>query len=140
MVHDPIHPALGFRVDYNGKSVVISGDTSETPTLHKYSKGADVLVSEVMNMKVGEQMEHIHRSLGHGDRAKIFHDIRNYHLSTDQVGKLAAGAGVKTLVLTHLIPSTDDDDYMNLVFRDEVAKHYKGEIILGKDGTEFVLP
>ena len=140
VVHDPIHPALGFRVDYNGKSVVISGDTSETPNLHKFSKGADVLVSEVMNMKVEEQMEKIHRALGHEARGKIFHDIRNYHLSTDQVGKVAADAGVKTLILTHLIPATDDDDYMNRVFRDEVAKHYKGEIILGKDGTEFVLP
>ena len=140
VTHDPIHPALGYRVDYNGKSVVISGDSSETPNLHKFSKGADVLVSEVMNMKVEEQMENIHRALGHAGRAKIFFDIRNYHLSTDEVGKLAADAGVKTLILTHLIPSTDDDDYMNLVFRDEVAKYYKGEIILAKDGMEFVLP
>ena len=139
VTHDPIHPALGYRVDYKGKSVVISGDSSETPNLHKFSKGADLLVAEVMNMKVEKQMEDIHRSLGHVDRAKIFSDIRNYHLSTDDVGKIAAKANVKTLLLTHLIPSTDDDDYMNLVFRDEVAKHYKGEIILGKDGTEFVL-
>ncbi len=36
--------------------------------------------------------------------------------------------------------STDDDEYMNRVFRDEVAKYYKGEIVVGKDGTEFVLP
>jgi len=119
---------------------VISGDTSETPNLHKFGKGADVLVSEVMNMKVEEQMEKIHRALGHPDRAKIFADIRNYHLSTENVGKLAAKAGVKTLLMTHLIPSTDDDDYMNLVFRDEVAKYYKGKIILAKDGMEFVLP
>ena len=140
VTHDPIHPALGYRVDYNGKSVVISGDSSDMPNLHKFSKGADVLVCEVMNKKVEEQIENIHRKLGHPDRAKIFFDIRNYHLSTDDVGKLAAEAGVKTLILTHEIPSTDDEDYMNLVFRDEVAKHFKGEIILGKDGTEFVLP
>ena len=140
VTHDPIHPALGYRVDYDGKSVVITGDSSEMPNLHKFSMGADVLVAEVMNMKVEKQMEDIHRSLGYTDRAKIFHDIRNYHLSTDEVGKLAADAGVTTLILTHLIPSTDDDDYMNLVFRDEVAKHYDGEIILAKDGTEFVLP
>jgi len=126
-------------VDYDGKSVVISGDTSDTTNLLKFSKGADVLISEVMNMQVEEQVEGIHRTLGHSDRAKIFFDIRNYHLGTDQVGKLAADAGVKTLILTHLIPSTDDDDYMNLVFRDEVEQYYKGEIILAKDGTEFVL-
>jgi ribonuclease Z len=91
-------------------------------------------------MKVEEQMENIHRALGHAERAKIFFDIRNYHLSTDEVGKLAADAGVKTVILTHLIPSTDDEDYMNLVFRDEVSKYYEGEIILAKDGTEYVLP
>jgi ribonuclease Z len=140
VTHEPIRPALGYRVDFNGKSVVISGDTSETPNLHQFSKGADVLVSEVMNMKVEKQMEKIHRDLGHGARAKIFHDIRNYHLGTDEVGKLAAKAGVKTLILTHLVPSTDDDAYMNRVFRDEVAEHYKGQIIVGKDGMEFVLP
>ena len=140
VTHDPIHPALGYRVDYDGKSVVITGDSSETPNLHKFSEGADVLVSEVMNMKVVEQMENMFRALGYAGRAKIFSDIRNYHLSTDEVGKLAADAGVKTLILTHLVPASDDEDYMNLVFRDEVAKHYDGEIVLAKDGTEFVLP
>lgn len=69
-----------------------------------------------------------------------FFDIRDYHLGTDEVGKLATGAGIKTEMLTHLIPSTDDDDYMNQVFRDEVAKQYNGQLIVGKDGTEFVLP
>jgi ribonuclease Z len=140
VTHDPIHPAIGYRVDYNGKSVVITGDSSDMPNLQRFSKGADLLVAEVMNMKVEEQMEKIHTALGHGDRAKIFFDIRNYHLSTDEVGKLAADAGVKTLILTHLIPATDDEEYMKLVFRDEVAKYYDGEIILAKDGTEFVLP
>ena len=140
VTHDPIHPALGYRVDYDGKSVVISGDSSDMPNLHKFSKGADVLVAEVMNKKVEEQMENFHRELGHPGRAKIFFDIRNYHLSTDDVGKIAAEAEVKTLLLTHLIPSTDDEDYMNRVFRDEVAKYFKGNIILGKDGTEYVIP
>lgn len=77
---------------------------------------------------------------GQAVRAKIFFDIRDYHLSTDEVGRIAADAGVKTLILTHFVPATDDDDYMNLVFRDEVAKYYDGEFVLAEDGTEYVLP
>ena len=45
-----------------------------------------------MNKEVEEQMEKIHRALGHDGRAKIFLDIRDYHLGTDEVGKLATGA------------------------------------------------
>jgi ribonuclease Z len=139
--HEPIRPAMGYRVDYKGKSVVISGDTSMNPTLVKYTKGADVLVSEVMNNKITNQVERIQRKLGHPDRAKIFFDIRDsYHLSNAEVGTLATDAGVKTLMLTHLIPNSQNDDLMKLYFEDEIAEYYDGEILIGKDGMEFVLP
>jgi ribonuclease Z len=139
--HEPIRPAMGYKVEYDGKSVVISGDTSDVPNLHKFSKGADVLVSEVMNNAITNQMEEIHRKLGHPDRAKIFFDIReSYHLSNQEVGTLAEGAGVKTLMLTHLIPNSNDDAVMKLYFEDEIAEFYNGTILVGKDGMEYVLP
>ena len=94
-----------------------------------------------MNNSITSQMEEIHRKLGHPGRAKIFFDIReSYHLGTEDVGMIAEGAGVKTVMLTHLIPNSSDDALMKLYFEDEVAKYYKGNILVGKDGMEYVLP
>lgn len=45
--HHPVAPSYGFRVDYQGHSVVFSGDTTFTPNIPKYAKGSDVLINEI---------------------------------------------------------------------------------------------
>ncbi len=55
--HPPIEPALGFRIEYGGRSIVISGDTTETESLLEVSRGADVLVAEVLNDELTENLE-----------------------------------------------------------------------------------
>src|SRR5690349_16040112 len=49
--HGPVKPALGYRVDYGGHSVVFSGDTKPTDNLVQFARGADVLVHEVGRSK-----------------------------------------------------------------------------------------
>ena len=96
------------------------------------AKGADVLVHEAMYMPAIEAF--IHREISKGRPIK-FEDLMAHmkadHTPVEDVGRIAQEAGVKTLVLSHLVPATDGitDD----TWRSQAAKYYKGEIIVGKD-------
>src|SRR5262249_24375152 len=45
--HGPVKPAFGYRVDYHGHTVVVSGDTEPSDNLVKYARGGDLLIHEV---------------------------------------------------------------------------------------------
>ena len=138
--HPPIEPALGYRIDYAGKSVVISGDTTDTASLRGMSEGADVLVSEVMNRDVLEAVECALKRLDDPRNARLIRDIRTYHIGTAELAGLAQSAGVRTLVLTHQVPSFDNDDpRVELLLAAPIRAIYSGELIAAKDGQRIVV-
>jgi ribonuclease Z len=138
--HPPIVPALGYRVEYAGKIVVISGDTTATAGLLAQSRGADLLVAEVMNMDIVQAMEAASRDAGNNFNGNILRDIRGYHMDVSDVGKIAEQAQVKKLALTHLAPSIDNEGQVNSFFKQPVQKLYHGEVFVGDDGTRIVIP
>jgi ribonuclease Z len=138
--HQPVAPAVGYRVEYAGKVVVISGDTSRTAALLEQSKGADLLVADAMNKQVIEQVEAANRAVGQAATAAIMHDIREYHMDVREVGALAREAGVKRLALTHLTPPVDMRAQVSRFFTAPAAEEFKGEIVAGADGTRIVIP
>ena len=139
--HPPIEPALGYRIDYAGKSVVISGDTTDTASLRAMSEGADVLVSEVMNADVLEAVECALKRLDDPRNARLIRDIRTYHIGTTELAGLAQNAGVRTLVLTHQVPSFDNaDPRVELLLAAPIRAIYSGELIAAKDGQRIVVP
>jgi len=137
--HPPVDPAVGYRVEYAGKVVVISGDTTATASLVEQSRDADLLCAEVMNMAMVEQLEQANEQLGNASLAQMLRDIRTYHIDVHQLGTLAQQANVKRLALTHLVPPVPKAA-ASLVFKSPVSEHYRGEIIVGDDGTKIVLP
>lgn len=137
--HPPIEPALGFKITYGGKTIVISGDTTETPTLAAQSENADVLVSEVMNLEYVRMAEKIFAENGYDANAKIFHDIQDYHIGTEKLAELAQTAGVKKLILTHLAPNLDSDQIMDTLFTNPIKRIYKGELSVARDGNTYVI-
>ena len=116
--HAPVAPAVGYRFESRGEVVVVSGDTRPCPALLKYAKGADILVQEAY---LPEWFDKV-------DTPEVAARLKHYHTSAEEAGELAAKAGVKTLVLTHLIPGKDEE-----VFRARAGKAFKGTIIVGKD-------
>jgi ribonuclease Z len=136
--HPPVHPAVGYRVEYGGKVVVISGDTTATDSLVEQSRDADLLCAEVMNMALVEQMEKANEEIGNHSLAHILNDIRKYHIDVRQLGELAQQAKVKRLALTHMIPPVPKAAAA-FVFKGPVSQPYRGEVIVGEDGTKIVL-
>ena len=138
--HPPIWPNVGYRIGAAGKTVVLSGDTIATDTLLEQSRGADLLISDVMAMDVIRQMQSVSEALGNEFGAHIMRDIRDYHIGTEELGTLAQKAQVKRLALTHLSPPLDQKRLVHSFFKRPIAARYSGEIIVGHDGTRIVIP
>ena len=126
--HPPLPHAFGFRFDTRDRTIVISGDTRPSPNLVQLAKGADVLVHEAMYVPGIDKM--LAKRPYVPPRLKQF--LMEGHTSAEDCGRIAAEAGVKTLVLSHLLPG-DDTELADEVWRAEAAKHFGGAIIVGRD-------
>jgi len=102
--HKPVVPAYGYRFDYRGRSVVISGDTAKDSGLIAAAKGADVLLHEAQANYIVAMMREAAEQAGRTRIAKILGDIPSYHTSPVQAAEAANEAGVRLLVLYHLTP------------------------------------
>ena len=100
--HDPIKPAYGYRFDYKGRSVVVSGDTRKWPPLAEAAKGADVLIHEAQNDGMTKQLSSGLAMLGNARMASLMTDTLSYHTTPVEAADIARMAGVKRLVLYHL--------------------------------------
>lgn len=138
--HPPIEPNVGYRIEYAGKIVVISGDTLRTASLQEQSRGADLLISDVMAMNAIEQIERANEAAGSEATAHIMRDIRDYHIGTEALATLAQEAGVRRMALTHLSPPVDQPLLVRALFKRPIAQRYAGELIVGHDGARIVIP
>src|SRR6266571_4330165 len=129
--HPPIVHAYAYRFDAADFSFVVSAATTYSPELIALAKGADVLVSEIMHLG---GLETLLKKVPNA--ATLREHLLASHIVTEDLGKLAAAAGVKTLVLTHLVPP-DDPSITDDMWMEGVRKHYKGEIVVGRDLMEI---
>ena len=130
--HDPITPAFGYRVNWRGRSVTISGDTALTPVLAEAAKGSDLLVSELLSPRMVKILENSSRKAGNANRAKIFADIQDYHISPEQAASVAKQAGVGMLAFTHIVPSVPA--LMEGALTGNAASRFSGPIKVMHDG------
>ena len=137
--HAPIHPAVGYRFDYKGRSVVISGDTTKTETTIKYSKDADILFHEGLSRNIVKQIEVESGKAGNNQLEKIMLDIQDYHASPVEAAEVANEANVKELVLYHLVPAPPNK-VAEWVFMRGVKKTRSTGVTVGYDGLTYVLP
>ena len=128
--HPPVEHAYAYRFDCPGRSIVISGDTAYSPELVALAKGADVLVCEAMHLAGLERL-----LAKVPNAATLREHLLASHTVTEDVGRMAAEAGVKTLVLSHLVPG-DDPAITEAMWREGARKHFKGEVIVGRDLLE----
>lgn len=129
--HYTLRPAYAYRFDTTSstgkRSVVFSGDTTYSVPLIELAKGADVLVHEVMYRPALEKM------MAANDNAPTLLDhLLKSHTTTEQVGRVAAAAGVGTLVLSHFVPG-GDPSITDAMWTADVRRHFAGKIIVGRD-------
>jgi ribonuclease Z len=137
--HRPVTPAVGYRFDYKGRSVVISGDTVPCQSLLDQAKGADVLVHEALQPAINKILRDVNKKHARLNLAKIMNDIMDYHTFTEDAAKIAAKAGVHHLLLTHILPPLPVAD-LKEAFLGDSEKFYRGPITIGEDGIALSLP
>jgi len=118
--HRPVEPTIAFRIEYDGTSVVLAGDTVPCAGLDELASGAGALVHTVIRKDLV--------ALVPQQRLK---DILDYHSSVEQAAATAARAGVGTLVLTHYVPPLapgQEDQWRALA-----ATEFSGPVELGDD-------
>jgi ribonuclease Z len=103
--HAPIAPAYGYRIDYRGRSITISGDTVYSPNLVAAAKGTDLLFHEALNKRMVAALGAKLAERGQSRNAQIMSDIQNYHASPEDAARAAKEAGASALVLYHLVPA-----------------------------------
>lgn len=118
--HRPVEPTLGYRVDFDGKAVVLGGDSVPCAGLDELCQGADVYVQTVLRDDLVRMVP-----------MQRFVDTIDYHSTVAQAAQTAARGGVGTLVLTHQIPTPAPDAKDEWVAA--AREHFAGDIIFGED-------
>ncbi|MDZ7732802.1 MAG: MBL fold metallo-hydrolase [Acidimicrobiia bacterium] len=118
--HRPVQPTVGYRVEADGTTVAIAGDTVPCAGLDELCRDADVYVQTVIRRKLVEAVP-----------VPRLQDILDYHSDTEDAGRTASKAGVRTLVLNHLVPAPSPGTEQEWI--DEAAAHFDGEIVVAHD-------
>ena len=137
--HRPVEPAVGYRFDYKGRSVVLSGDTAPTPTVAAAAKGADVLVHEALQPKLVALLTRGLEAKGQANMAQVTRDIIGYHSTPEQAAQVAKAAGVRYLMLNHIVPPMPIR-FAYPAFLGDAHSYYDGPITVGEDGMMLSMP
>ncbi len=120
--HRPVKYAYGFVFEAGGRRLVFSGDTAYCPALIDAADGADVLVHECFIHRETEVVAGVRTAEG-------LAAVAGYHTLSHEVGKVAAAAGARCLVLNHFVPVRFD----RAALLAEVRRDYPGPIVIGED-------
>ena len=137
--HSPVEPAIGYRFDYKGRSIVVSGDTIRSQNLLRTSVGADVIFHEAQAQHMVAKMRDAVGAAGNTRLEKILSDIPDYHTSPVEAAEVANSAGARLLVLYHLTPPPQNF-VLERVFTRGVDEARDGDWVLSDDGTLITLP
>jgi ribonuclease Z len=136
--HAPATPAYGYRIEYGGRSVVVSGDTRRSANLARHARGADLLVHEALAAHMIEPVTAYARDHGLARWAKLTADVTTYHTTPVEAAEVAREAGVRVLALTHIVPPLPNALARRMFLRG-VAQAWDGTVALGRDGMHFEL-
>jgi ribonuclease Z len=118
--HRPVEPTIGYRIEWDGKAVVLAGDTVPCAGLDELCRDADIYVQTVLRDDLVSQTP-----------VQRFRDTIDYHSTVTQAAQTAKRNGVRTLVLTHQIPTPfpgTADEWLAIA-----REHFDGEVVWGED-------
>lgn len=128
--HRPVAPTVGYRIEHDGSSVAIAGDTVPCAELDVMCRNVDIYVQTVIRPELVAQIAEMFPALG-----GRFTDILDYHSTVEQAAQTATRAGARKLVMTHYVPAMQPGSEME--WTAIAAAHFSGEIIVGPDLTSI---
>ena len=134
---DRNYKSFAYRFDLPGRSIVYTGDTGPSAAVETLAKGADLLVSEMIDM--GGTMANVARNspdMPPQAKQQLEQHLSTHHLTPEAVGQLASRAGVKALVITHFAAGTPDPERTSGYIA-EIKKRFAGPVTLANDLDRF---
>lgn len=135
--HRPVKPAYGFRFELEDRAITISGDTNPCQGLLNGSKGADIMVCDSMNLELMKGLETRLKGIGADKQAALLVDAHDYHAPISGMAEVAEKAGVKHLLLSHVMPPITDEQAPQ--FTAGLDKIFPGKISVGHDLEKFAV-
>ncbi len=132
--HPPIVDNFAYKLETPDGTIVFSSDTAYNPKLAEFAEGADVLVHECMYLPAVDRLVAKTKN-----GATLKKHLLESHTTTEDVGRVAAAAGVKVLVMSHFVPG-DDPLVTDENWTEDVKKNFSGRIVVAKDLMELKLP
>lgn len=133
------YKSYAYRFQTPDRVIVFTGDTGPSEAVTELAKNADILVSEVGSAEDVRQVlikNGTWQGMTPEQQTAFVQHLTEEHLTPQEVGKMAARAQVKTVVLTHLLPTVNEhDDYQRFV--PEVGRFFSGRVVVAKDLMEF---
>lgn len=115
--HRPIKPALGYRIDFGGHSVVLSGDTRFSENLIAHARGADLLIHEVAAIE---------------GQTQATSSVLEHHTTPEQAGEVFSRVHPKLAVYSHIVGGFSDEQLVKIT-----RKTYQGPLVVGSDLMAF---
>lgn len=127
--HDPgnaIEPAVGYRIDYRGQSVLISGDTRPTPNLVKWAKGVDLLIHEVADFP--------------DPTLDLVQGVYAHHTSPPQAGRIFEKTKPRLAAYSHIVAGVPATGYVPIeTIIERTREHYTGPLTVSEDLTQYTI-
>ena len=133
--HPPIEPAVGYRFDYRGRSVVISGDGNVNGDTLNIVDGADLLLHDALSLPTVTALSEALGTVGQERQSKIVADVMDYHASTESLIELGEKSNVDMVAFYHLVPVPP-----NFVLEDIFTRGVPHNFLLTEDLMWFELP
>lgn len=135
VIHPPVYHCYALKFEMAAATVVFGADTTYYPPLAEFAKDADILVHEVMYVpgakKICERMKDV--------KPQLWEHFEASHTSCEDVGRIAAQAQTRHLVLNHFVPDVGDQGTTAEHFQQAVATQFDGRISVGRDLMEIPL-
>jgi ribonuclease BN (tRNA processing enzyme) len=132
------YKSYSYRFEAADRVVVFTGDTGASDAVTELARNADVLVTEVVSVddvKEARVKDGRWQAMSDREQKEYIRHMVEEHLTPQQIGEMATRANVKTVVMSHLTPRPDSDDYTP--WADEVRKHFSGQVLIAEDLKEF---
>jgi ribonuclease BN (tRNA processing enzyme) len=133
---DKRYKSLSYRFDAPGRSIVYTGDTGPSRAVEELAAGADLLVSEMIDLDSILSSFPNSRKAPPPPAQDMVRHLTEHHITPDQVGEIASAAKVHELVITHLVarnPSAAD----LMRYEAIIGQHYRGPVMIANDLDVF---
>ncbi len=124
--HSPVKPTIGFRLEHDGSVAALVGDTIPCEGVDQLAAGVDAYVQTVIRPDIVKMIPN-----------EMIQDILDYHSGVVDAAQTATRAGAKRLVLTHMVPAPQPEQYPEWVAL--AAEHFDGDIVIGDDLTSLTI-